>query len=155
MAGIVPAVIGGVTGLGGAALGGKAQAKATEAQAKSAADALAYQKQLNAQKMDMYNKSMADYQQKWSAWEGNREALLKRYGIDIGPASAQAGAGAPGPSGASVASLMGAASPSAAMPAAAPAAAATPAAAPQTVGAMMAPQPLGSAFDWRAQGLSV
>lgn len=83
--------IGGLTGLGGAALGSKGANRAAEAQAKAAADALAFQK-------DQAAKKWAFDQQRWAAWNAGREELMRRYGIDIpasGPPAASEGPGSP------------------------------------------------------------
>ena len=83
MAWVGPAITGAAT-LGGAALGGKGQNKATEAASKSNAAALAFEREREAMRKAEYDKAMQMYQSQWNAWNASRNALLDRYGVDIG-----------------------------------------------------------------------
>jgi hypothetical protein len=100
MAVAIPAAIGALGSLGGAALGGKAAQNAAKIQAQTAANALDYQKGLEATRKAEYDKAMTAYQAKYDAWNNNRNALLQRYGIDIPSAPpAAVGPGGPAPAG--------------------------------------------------------
>lgn len=80
----IAAGIAGAFALGGAALQSRSQGKATDAQSKATAEALAFQKQQEATRRQEYDKAMTQYEAKWGAWNASRNALLQRYGIDIG-----------------------------------------------------------------------
>lgn len=64
------------------AVGGKGAAKT---QAETADKALAYQRSVDAERYATWSQAMMDYQQKWNAWNANREMLLRRYGVDVAP----------------------------------------------------------------------
>jgi len=78
---VAPAVISAGIGAAGSIAGGLIQShsqnKATNAQMQANREALAYQKEQEALKQ-------ANYQRRYDAWNTSRNALLKRYGIDIG-----------------------------------------------------------------------
>lgn len=71
-------IIEGVGALGGAALGGKAAKSAAKTQAATTDKALAFTREQEAQRKAVYD-------QKMQQWTASRNALLKRYGIDIAP----------------------------------------------------------------------
>lgn len=93
--------------LAGAALGGKAAKSAAKTQAQTTDKTLAFAREQEAAKKLQYAEAMKAYQAKWEAWQGQRQALLQRYGVDIAPPArpdaatmAPGGpAGVPGPSG--------------------------------------------------------
>lgn len=72
------AIVQGVGSLGGAALGGKAAKSAAKTQAATTDKALAFTREQEAQRKAVYD-------QKMQQWTASRNALLKRYGIDIAP----------------------------------------------------------------------
>ncbi len=67
----------------GAKMQAGAQNKATEAQAKSTAEALAFAKEQEAQKVAAYNQAMQLWQQQWMAQQARRDALLSSYGFSV------------------------------------------------------------------------
>lgn len=75
-----PAIIGAVGSLGGAIVGSRSQNKATEASSRANAAALQYQREKDTLGRQDWEKAMR-------AYEANRNALLRRYGVDV-PASA-------------------------------------------------------------------
>jgi hypothetical protein len=88
--GFLAPAIGAAGSIGGAVLGGKAQNKATEAQAKSNAAALDFSKQQEAARR-------AEYDKAFGIWSQGRDQLLSRYGLS--PMAAAAAPAAGGPSG--------------------------------------------------------
>lgn len=102
-----PAVIGagiaGVTQLGGALIGSRAQGNAAKAQERATMRAMALERERDAEARRRYDASQADYQRRLAAYEANRRAVLEKYGarfVDApgaapGPAAATPGA-APG-----------------------------------------------------------
>ena len=88
MADPISAGIGAAGSLGGGIMGSKAQNKATEAQAKSNAAALDFQKQQEAARR-------AEYDKAYGMWNASRQALMSRYGLDVPGASAEPAASAP------------------------------------------------------------
>lgn len=54
----------------------RSQNKATEAQSKATAAALAYEKEKDALRR-------SQYEQAWNTWNASRNALLQRYGISL------------------------------------------------------------------------
>ena len=79
------ALIGGATELGGAVMGGKAAKSAAKTQAQTTDKTLAFAREQEAAKKLSYDAAMKAYQAKWEAWQGQRTALLQRYGVDIAP----------------------------------------------------------------------
>lgn len=140
----------------GAGIGAFGQAKATSASSKANEQALAFQREQEASRKASFDTAMKQYESKWNAWNNSRNALLQRYGIDIGSAQPTTGnlmgggQGAPAqPPGAVPRPPQGApmgpgGQESIPMPQGA-----------QTVGAMMGGQrpDLGQWSNWRAQGL--
>ena len=151
---IIAAAIPAVATLGAAALGSRSQGKATDAQSRATAEALAFQKQQEASRRQEYDKAMTQYEAKWGAWNASRNALLQRYGIDIGssapsPAvSASTGPRPPGgPATGQPAGMPQPGGPGGMPPGAQPAQG-------QNLGQLMRPQrELGSWNDWKQQGL--
>lgn len=84
----IPAGIAAVGTLGGAALGGKAAKEAAKIQLQGTREALAFQREQETARRAEYDKAMGQYEAKWGAWNASRNALLQRYGIDVGPAPA-------------------------------------------------------------------
>ena len=126
LATLAPSLISAGGSLAGALIGSKQSGKATDASLAATREALAYQKEKDAQ-------SRADFAKAMMAYEANRNALLQRYGISIpdygaapqvssgGQMSLSMPAGAQSFRGGSLASLMGQTAPGAAGVAAAPA----------------------------------
>lgn len=75
---IVAAGISAVGALGGAALGARSQGQAAKSQAAATDKAMALTREQEAQRKAVYD-------QKMQQWTASRNALLKRYGIDIAP----------------------------------------------------------------------
>lgn len=66
--------------VGGAIMGSRSANKATKAQSDANTQALQFQREQEAARRQ-------DYQRAMQAYEVNRNALLKRYGIDVGPST--------------------------------------------------------------------
>jgi hypothetical protein len=79
--------------LGAGILGSRSQGKATDASLQAQREALAYEKQKDAERKAEYDKAMKMYQAQMEAWQGNRRALARRYGINVPESAAGAGAG--------------------------------------------------------------
>jgi hypothetical protein len=88
---IIPAAIAAAAKIGGSVIGGKSQKAAAQIQAGTADKTLAFAREQEAAKKLKYDAAMQAYQAKWEAWQGQRTALLQRYGVDIAP-PAQPGA---------------------------------------------------------------
>jgi hypothetical protein len=88
-------IIGGATELAGAALGGKAAKSAAKTQAQTTDKTLLFAREQEAAKKLQYEAAMKAYQAKWEAWQGQRQALLQRYGVDIAPPTRPGAAGPP------------------------------------------------------------
>lgn len=80
VAAALPAAIGAVGSLGGAIVGSRSQNKATKASQDANMAALQYQRERDTLGRQDWEKAMR-------AYEANRNALLRRYGVDV-PASA-------------------------------------------------------------------
>jgi hypothetical protein len=93
---IIPAAIGAGAQLGGAVLGGKAAKSAAKTQAQTTDKTLAFAREQEAAKKAAYDQSMKAYEAKWNAWQGQRQALLQRYGVDIAPPTMPGAGAAPG-----------------------------------------------------------
>lgn len=85
----IAAGIGAVGSLAGAVIQSRSQNKALSAQERANAQAMEYQREQDAAR-----------QKQWEVWQRNREALLKRYGVDIGSFTPEAPAAAAAPGGA-------------------------------------------------------
>jgi hypothetical protein len=88
MAAAIPAAVGSIAG---AVIGSKSNSQANQTQAKAAAEALAYQKQKDAQDQANYEKQQAALKAQWDAEQARRapyraaaEALLRQNGSRLG-----------------------------------------------------------------------
>jgi hypothetical protein len=82
--------------LAGAVVGGKGAKGAAQIQAQTADKALAFAREQEAAKKAAYDQSMKSYESRWNAWQGQRTALLQRYGVDIAPPTHPDAAASPG-----------------------------------------------------------
>ena len=57
---------------------------ATRSQSASTAQALAFEREREAERRRRYQEATALNEEQWAAWDARRDALLQRYGIDIG-----------------------------------------------------------------------
>ena len=64
-------------------LSSRAQNKATKAASQSNTAALDFTKAQEADRRAEYDKATQAYQRQWEAWNGQRMALLQRYGVDV------------------------------------------------------------------------
>lgn len=71
------AAIGALGSLGGAAIGARSEGQARKEQSRANREALQYQREKDAMSRQQWQQAMA-------AYEANRNALLRRYGMDIG-----------------------------------------------------------------------
>jgi hypothetical protein len=81
---VVAAGIAAAGSVAAGAMGSRASNKATTASAKANSDALAFQREQEAGRRAEFDKAQGRYEQQWNAWNANRNALLQRYGVDIG-----------------------------------------------------------------------
>jgi hypothetical protein len=99
------AIVAGVAKIAGDTMSARGASSAAKTQAGTADKALAFAREQEAAKKLSYDQAMKSYQAKWEAWQGQRTALLQRYGVDIAPPvrpDAQVASG--GPTGGSAAS---------------------------------------------------
>jgi hypothetical protein len=96
-AAIAAPAIGAAGSLAAGVLGSRAQSKATDASLQAQREALAYEKQKDAERKAEYDKAMKMYQAQMEAWQGNRRALARRYGINVPEPSPMPGPGPGGP----------------------------------------------------------
>jgi len=71
----------------GAALGGifqsRASNKATDAQERAAQQALQLEREREAARKAEYDQAQARYREEYAAWDQQRRAILRHYGVDI------------------------------------------------------------------------
>ena len=79
----LPYAIGAAGTVAGAVIAKKSADKATKASATANAEALAYTKEQETGRRAEYEKATQAYQRQWEAWNGQRMALLQRYGVDV------------------------------------------------------------------------
>ncbi len=77
------ALIGGGAQLASGLLGGKGAEKAAKAQERSAAAALAFAREQEAEQKRRYEQGYGQFNQQTADWYAARNALLNRYGVDI------------------------------------------------------------------------
>jgi FtsZ-binding cell division protein ZapB len=140
---IIGPAIGAVGSLAGGIIGNKAQKNATNASLQAQREALAYEKEKDAQRKAEYDKAVEVYKQQQDAWQANRRAILGRYGVhlpDQAPGGMVGGGMTTPPPRVTLGSIAGAQPP----PMMGGMSGASPAEAP------MAPQPPpGDTFDWQ------
>jgi len=82
----IPLIAAGIAG-GAAVYSAKKQSdasnKATQASSASNTAALDFTKEQEAGRRAEYEKATQAYQRQWEAWNGQRMALLQRYGVDV------------------------------------------------------------------------
>lgn len=79
-----PAIIGAVASLGGALLGGRGQSQAANAQYKAQQEALAFEREREARRIQEYNEREAAKRAYLQQWNANRLGLLRRWGVPVG-----------------------------------------------------------------------
>ena len=151
------ALITGGAALGGSVLSGKAQNKATKAQAKATEDALNYTKQKDTQSRADNERAYQVYQQQFNAWNKMRNTALAKYGFsgsmpDMSMMPDAGGIAGPQPQGGSVVGSGGA------QPQMAPGAGAAQPGVPARASLADIIQSKGGrpedTFDWRSMGLA-
>ena len=75
---VVPAAIKGAADVASGVMGGKGAKAAAQTQLQGTREALAFQREQEANRKAEYDKAMAAYQSQWNAWNANRMALLQR-----------------------------------------------------------------------------
>ena len=79
----IPAIASVVAGVGGAALASHASGKASKANRTAQAEALAYEREKDAAARADRDKVLTLQANQWNAWNANRAALAKRYGVNV------------------------------------------------------------------------
>lgn len=144
------AIIPAAASVAGAVIGSRATNKATQSAQQANQQALAYQRQQENIRKAEYDAAVRQYREQWMAWQANRDALLRRYGVDIAPPAASAA-----PAGPTLGSLISTPTQPAIAPATPEEAANASPASRRTLGYMMgggSPE-LGSWNDWSRYGL--
>jgi hypothetical protein len=93
---VIAAGIAAAAKIGGTIMESRAAGNAAKTQAGTADKALAFAREQEAAKKAAYDQSMKAYEAKWNAWQGQRTALLQRYGVDIAPPTMPGAGAAPG-----------------------------------------------------------
>ena len=91
---VVGAAIAGGAALGGAALSARSTGKGIDAQERAAQQALQLEREREAARKAEYDQAQARYREEYAAWDQQRRAILRHYGVDI-PESAGGGGGTP------------------------------------------------------------